>query len=364
MTESPDSSRREFLTGQSVRKELLHQGDQLADALLGEAPPAPPVASETVRLETRAMACRWAVVLNPGPPRNMMVATDALDCVHIVEQILTVYRDNSDVALVNRTAGTAPAPVSEELFGFLQTCQMYQEQTAGAFDPSAGTLIQLWRTARAAHQVPDAEQVAAALANSGFEHVTLDAEARTVFFQRPGLLLDFGSIGKGWAVDRAAAHVTQEQVADFLIHGGQSSILAAGDHNGHRGWPVGIKNPLFTDRRYATILLRDQAMSTSGSNVQYFRYGGRRYGHLLDPRTGWPADEMLSVTVVAPTATQAEALSTAFYVMGLDKARRYCHDHPEVGAILIPPPSSTRKLAPVVCNIPSDQLFFDVETPA
>ena len=121
----------------------------------------------------------------------------------------------------------------------------------------------------------------------------------------------------------------REGIEDFLVHGGQSSLYAAGDHNRQGGWPIGIRNPLFTEQRYATVLLRDSGMSTSGSNIQYFRHGGKRYGHILDPRTGWPAhspetestpdaetvacpDSLLSVTVLTSTAAEADALFDRF----------------------------------------------------
>jgi thiamine biosynthesis lipoprotein len=146
-------------------------------------------------------------------------------------------------------------------------------------------------------------------------------------------------------------------MTDFVVHGGFSSVLARGDHGGQGGWPIGLKNPLFTDERYATLLLRDGALATSGSNIQYFRYQGRRYGHLLDPRTGWPAEALLSVSVLAPTAAEADALSTAFYVMGLEKAVAWCHNRPDIGALLVPAPPAGRDLAPVLCNIPPDILF-------
>jgi thiamine biosynthesis lipoprotein len=121
---------------------------------------------------------------------------------------------------------------------------------------------------------------------------------------------------------------------------------------------VGIRNPLFPRRQFATLLLRDAAISTSGSGVQYFRHGGKRYGHILDPRTGWPVEGMLSVTVMAATAAEAEALSTAFFVAGVEKAVEYCHNHEGVGALILPPPRRGRTLEPVVCEIAEDQLFF------
>lgn len=360
MSPAPESNRRDFLAGRAAQRALQSRADEIRDAILDdEAERAAPVGQETVRLQTRAMACQWAVVMNPGAPRQIMVASDALDLIHLVENQITVYRDTSDIARVNQLAASAPQVVTPDLFAFLCQCRQLWEETQGAFDPATGALIQLWRAARQQSQVPEARDVDAARSRSGMQHVHLDPAAETVFYDVEGLSLDFAAIGKGYAIDLAAAHLRDEDLTDFLVHGGHSSLFARGDHGGHRGWPVGIKNPLFTEQRYATVLLRDQGMSTSGSNVQFFRHGGRRYGHLLDPLSGWPAEGMLSVTVITPTASQAEALSTAFYAMGLDKARRYCDDHPEVGAILVPVPAQGRHLEPVVCNLPADQLFFE-----
>jgi len=364
MSSTPDSNRRDFLTGRAAQRAVRHRADEIADAILGhEERSVPPAGQETIRLETRAMACQWAVVMNPGVPRQVMVASDALDFVHLVEDQLTVYRDDSDIARVNQQAFQAPQPVSENLFAFLEECRKLWEETDGAFDPAMGALIQLWRHARQHSQIPAPEAIREALAHSGMKHVELNSESRTVRFFRSGVRFDFAAIGKGYAIDLAAAHLQEEAVSDFLVHGGHSSICGRGNHGGYYGWPVGIKNPLFTDQRYATLLLRDQGMSTSGSNVQFFRHEGKRYGHLLDPRTGWPAMELLSVTVLAPTGAQAEALSTAFYAMGLDKARQYCDDHRDVGAILVPSPSQGRQLQPIVCNIPADQIFLEQNQP-
>jgi thiamine biosynthesis lipoprotein len=304
------------------------------------------------------MACSWAVVMNPGPARQVMVASDALDLVHQVEDQLTVYRDTSQIAQVNRDAANQPQPLSADLFDFLISCQDLWKMTDGAFDPAVGALIQLWRAARASGSIPQQQEVQDALSRSGMQHVHLDPEHRTIAFDTPGVLLDFGAIGKGHAVDLAARHLDDEDLANYLVHGGHSSLFARGNHARYDGWPIGIKNPLFTDRRYLTILLKDRGMSTSGSNVQFFRYRGERYGHILHPQTGWPAGELLSVTVLAPTAAQADALSTAFYVMGLDKALRYCDHRPEIGAILVPSPVRGRELEPVVRNLSSERLFF------
>ncbi|WP_437227273.1 FAD:protein FMN transferase [Planctomicrobium sp. SH661] len=362
MSESADSNRREFLTGRAAQRALRHRADEITDAILdGEEARVPPKGSDTVRLETRAMACQWAVVMNPGLPRQVMVASDALDFVHDVEDQLTVYRDNSEIARINRLAATAPQVVAPDLLEFLLRCRQLWEETDQAFDPAMGALIRIWREARQNSSVPEQETIDQALRCTGMQHVHLDSINSSISYDVAGLSLDFGAIGKGYAVDRAARHLQFEEVEDFIVHGGHSSMYGQGNHGGHIGWPVGIKNPLFTEKRYATILLRNQGMATSGSNVQFFRHGGKRYGHIVDPRNGWPAQGLLSVTVLAADAATADALSTAFYVMGLDKARRYCDDHPDVGAILIPLPEYGRELTPIVCNLPAEQFFFEKE---
>ena len=376
----PTPSRRDLLTGRAIRQQAEHAGGQIADALIdaGEHRPVP-VGHDTVRLETSAMACQWAVVMNPGPPRQVMVASDALDLVHALEDQLTVYRSDSALMQINASAHDGWQPVESGLFELLQRCRSWSEQTSGAFDPATGAIIRLWRDRRQDGRIPKEDEVAAAMNRTGIDRVRFDDAAQAVRFSAAGCEFDLGAVGKGYAVDQAAQLLRREGVDEFLVHGGQSSLYATGDHNRQGGWPIGIRNPLFTEQRYATILLRDSGMSTSGSNIQYFRHGGRRYGHILDPRTGWPAhspetdstrnavdtppqDDLLSVTVLTPSAAEADALSTAFYVMGLEKARDYCHNRPDVSAILIPTPARGRTLEPVVCNIADDLLFFEISS--
>jgi len=131
-------------------------------------------------------------------------------------------------------------------------------------------------------------------------------------------------------------------VSSALLHGGCSSVYALGvQPNDPRGWEVGIKHP-WEQRRLATVRLRDQALGTSATAFQHLEYHGRKLGHILDPRTGWPAEGMTSASVVAPTAAAADALATAFFILGVDPARAYCETHPDVGALLLPAGSDAR----------------------
>jgi thiamine biosynthesis lipoprotein len=223
-------------------------------------------------------------------------------------------------------------------------------------------LIRLWRECRAAGRVPRQDEIDARLTDVGMQLLELDATAQTLSFVRPGVSMNLGGIGKGYALDRVVEYLCGPrgtEIQDFLLHGGQSSLIAQGTHTGCEGWPVGIGNPLFTDRRLGTIVLRNQAMATSGSNIQYYRVGSRRYGHILDPHTGWPVEGTLSVTAIAVTAAKADALSTAFYVMGSEKIAEYCRQHANVGAIVIPFPRADRRVQPCVYGVDPQQIYWD-----
>lgn len=353
------SSRRRFLTGGSLLDATRDRANQVADALSEHALPR---AGETVRLETRAMACPWAVILDPGPPERALTASHALDEVQRVERMLTVFRDDSETARVNREAADQPCAVTPELFELLHRCAAIHAATEGSFDPASQALIALWNACRSADRIPEQSEIDVALRSSGMTSVrwlprSEQVPTDRIAFAFPGLGLNFGAIGKGYAIDRAADVLRTGGIADFVVHGGHSSLFAAGEHYGQDGWPIELKNPLFTDESYVLLLLRDAALGTSGSNIQFFRHGGRRYGHLLDPRTGWPADSLLSASVIAPSAAEADALSTAFYVLGLEKACEYCDTHPSIAAILTPPSTTGRTLRPVVCNLPAERVF-------
>jgi len=326
-----------------------------------DAPREQPSAGVTVRLTTRAMACDFSVIMNPGPTEQIEAAGQVLEAIHAIESWLSIYRESSDLSHVNRLAAVEPQCVRGDLFELLQKAADVHQRTEGAFDMATGSLTGLWKNCRQEQRIPEQEEIDRALEVAGLQHVELRPEFNTVTFRRPGILLDPGAIGKGYALDEASAKLQEMDTApkSFLLHGGHSSLKAQGGHHGHAGWPIGIGNPLFTEKRLGTLLLCDRAMATSGSNIQFFRHEGRRYGHILDPRTGWPVEGMLSVTVLAPSAALADALSTAFFVMGVEKARLCCENWSEVGAILIPFPEQGRKVQPAVIGIPHDLIVWD-----
>lgn len=352
----PAPSRRDFLTGRALRDQIVTVGEKLANALQAVTPPS---RGPLLLLRTTAMATDFDVILNPdGPAEQLSAAADALEEVHRLEQRLSSYREDSDLMQLNRAAAQGPVEVDEELYGLWERSVRIHELTSGAFDPAQGALIGLWRKCRQQQRVPTAEEVSAALAVSGLHHVQAHSAQRSLAFDHPGVELHFGAIGKGYAVDRAIEILRQRGVSSALVHGGKSSVYAMGTHAGHDGWPIGLQNPLLPDRLLVTLLLKDAALGTSGTAVQGFRHEGKRYGHILDPRRGWPAETMLSVSVIAPDAALADALATAFFVLGVENAVRCCDNFPEVGAIFFPLPPDGRTLDPVVYNVPQERMFW------
>lgn len=361
MSDEAQSNRRDFLTGRALHSEVEQRARALGDAVLASSDARPtPVSGPMVKLSTRAMACEFHVMLNAGSESSVEAwhASDALDVVHRMEDLMTVYREQSPLLEVNRRAAQELVAVEPLLFDVLKLALTTAKVTEGAFDPTAMPLVRLWRQVRAENRVPHQDEIDAAKSLTGFDDVVLDDVARTVAFRRAGIELQLNAIGKGFALDRAAEVMVEHEIANWLLHGGHSSVMARGEHCRQGGWPVGIRNPLFPDERLATVVLKDEAMGTSGNSVQFFRWNGRRFGHILDPRTGWPADSLLQATVVAPTSAEADALSTAFFVMGLENAQRFCQNRPAIKALLVPFPRAGRVLEPVNCGIPAEHLFF------
>jgi len=291
-----------------------------------------------LRCARRAMATVFEVLLPYGPAHAQAAAQDALGLIERLEAQLTVYRPTSEISRLNRLAELAPVTVETALFDLLAFAARLSEETAGAFDITAGPLIKAWGFYRRQGRVPEPDELAEALGRVGMSHVELNAERRSVRFRKRGMEINLGSIGKGYALDCAAVRLWDEWgVRSALLHGGTSSVLAIGAPPGEpRGWAVGIRHPWEPARRLLTVRLRGRALATSGATFQNFAYNGRKLGHLLDPRTGRPAEGVALATAFAPTASEADALATAFYILGVEPTRRYCETHPDVSAVILP----------------------------
>ncbi|MBM4068402.1 MAG: FAD:protein FMN transferase [Planctomycetes bacterium] len=340
-------NRRDFF----LPRHLLRAAGQisgLVDALARPLELQAPVDPEAslLRFSRPAMATTFEILVPFDMPNAAAMATRALDIIDQLECQMTVYQPESEVSRINDTASLGPVPVEPELFSLFERAVELTRQTAGAFDIFAGALSKAWGFFRRQGQVPEPDALIEVMECVGMRHVALDDNGKTICFSRPGVEINLGSIGKGHALDRAAAIFRREREPRSpelvppplaaLLHGGHSSVLALGSQPGRRdGWPVGIRHPERGGERLLILNLRDRALGTSAATYQHLQYNGRRLGHILDPRTGWPAEGVLSASATAPTAAEADALATAFFILGADGTREYCECHPEIGAVLM-----------------------------
>ena len=289
------------------------------------------------------MACRFEITLATEDAAFVPAARTALDEIDRLEDELSVFRETSTIAKVNRCAASEPVIVPRHLIDLLAACQRVHQETGGAFDITTTPLSRCWGFLRREGRLPHPDAIEAARASVGFDAVHVSSDEGSVRFGRPGIELNLGAIGKGYALDRASAGLRHSSVVHALLSAGRSSLLALGGRGD--GWRVDLVSPLMSGRTIAGLWLRNAAVGTSGAGEQFVIADGCRYGHVIDPRTGWPAAGVLSATVVASDAATADALSTAFLVGGIDLAERYCAEHRNVLALITPDDGSERPMA-------------------
>lgn len=221
--------------------------------------------------------------------------------------------------------------VSADLFNILKEAQRFYKVSGGAFDATIGPVSLVWKKAMADNRMPSEEEIRRALQRVGFDYVYLDAKTMTVHLLKSGARIDLGGIAKGYALDRAVALLRRARVTSALVNAG-GNIYCLGK-NGRRPWVVGVRDPRRPGVVRKRLELEDKAVATSGDYEQFFVYRDKRYSHIIDPRTGSPADSgVVSVTVVVPDGLTADALSTALFVLGRQKGADLLKGFPEAQA--------------------------------
>lgn len=283
-------------------------------------------AGDLLRFEdsAEAMGTAYSVVLYGEDQEKLEAAASAaFDEVRRLDRMLSNYRPDSEWSRVNRMAADGPVKVSAELFALLERCMDYSRQSEGAFDITVGPLMRIWGFYRGTGRLPAPEDVARARKTVGWSNVILDARRQTVRFRIPGVELDPGGVGKGYAVDRMVEVLKAHGIASALVSAGTSSIYGLGRPPGEAGWRVQIRHPRDWTRTVEEVVLRDESLSTSGDYEKFFEAGGKLYSHIMDPRTGRPAASgVVSVSVVAPSTLDSEVWAKPFFVLGRSWAAR------------------------------------------
>lgn len=306
-------------------------------------------AAAPVRLERSldAMGTTYTVAVYGGD-RYALDATieEAFEEVRRLDEVMSNYREDSEWSRINRLAAREPVPVSQETFDLLGRCLDFSRASEGSFDITVGPLMKVWGFYKGTGRVPHRAEIRDAMARVGWQNIQLDGKNRTVRFLRAGLNIDPGGIGKGYAVDRMAGILKKGGVSSGIISAGRSSIYAIGvPPSEPRGWRVAIPDPRDRGKDAFEVFLKNESMSTSGSSEKFFVAGGTTYSHIMNPRTGFPAQGMLMVSVVSPQTLDSEAWTKPFFIMGRDwtaqhRAREFrvflCEDRSEIACVSLP----------------------------
>lgn len=296
---------------------------------------------DPVILARHAMATRFELVLHGDNEVALRAAgEEALDEVDRLENQLSLYRPGSEIAQVNARAAQEPVQVSPEVFALLQHARHLHAETQGAFDITVGPLVRCWGFMTNEGKMPAPEAVAEARARVGMDLVQLDDTRRTVRFARPGVMLDLGAIGKGYAVERGAELLREAGVTSGLFHGGTSTVCALGHPPDAEAWRVAIERPpvslgAIPFPELSPVRLRDESLSVSALWGRVFQADGKHFGHVIDPRSGQPVAGAWLAAVILPTATETDALSTALLTLGPTGREQLCRDRPNLRALLV-----------------------------
>ena len=236
-----------------------------------------------------------------------------------IERLSSAKRPESELSYVNQNAFERDVVISDELFFLVKSGLFYSELTNGSFDITLGGVVELWGIGTDNARVPSSEEIEIALGDCGFEYLVMDKETNTVRFLKSGLKIDLGGIAKGYAADEMKRVLLESGVKTALLDLG-GNIMVIGDNSGSP-WTIGVTDPLEPGNICAMLRITDKTVVTSGNYERYFTYEGKNYHHIFDRNTGFPAESgLISATVIADNSMDADALSTAFFVMGAEKA--------------------------------------------
>ncbi|HEY2906799.1 MAG TPA: FAD:protein FMN transferase [Vicinamibacterales bacterium] len=266
-------------------------------------------------------------------PAQHAAIDEAFAAMAEVDRLMSNYRDDSELTMINRSAATHAVQASDPMFGVLSAAHDVSARSAGAFDVTVGPLVRLWGFHDKKPHVPTTEELAAVRSLVDYRNVLLDPAQRTVRFTRPGVEIDLGGIAKGFAVEIAADVLRRHGAEGFIDAGGNQYLR--GTPPGKRLWSVGVKDPMDPRRVLGAIDADETSVSTSADYANFLTADGRTYGHILDPHTLAPSDSALSVTILSRDGTLADALSKAVFVLGPSAGLDLVASFPGTSALIV-----------------------------
>ncbi len=293
-----------------------------------------PAQAEWITRNEAIMGTRCAVELwSDDKAAGEAAITSVFDDMKRIDRLMSTWKEDTEISKVNREGSKHPVKISPELFRLLQVSVEYSELTHGAFDITYASVGYLYDFKKGVH--PDQTAIAKALPGVNWRHMVLDAKNTTVYFTRPGMRIDLGGIAKGHAVDRGIEILKKQGVTRAMVNsGGDTRII--GDRFG-KPWVVGIRDPDHESKTFLRMPLSDTAFSTSGDYERYFDEDGKRFHHIIDPKTGDSARKARSVTVISGNATRTDALTKSVFIMGPEEGIAFINTLPDVDAVAVAP---------------------------
>ena len=234
-----------------------------------------------------------------------------------IESLISSWDKNSQTSLINNSAGIKPVQVDKELFDLIYRSIRISDLTQGAFDISYASMDKLWYFDREMKKLPTSQEIAESVSKVGFQNIVLDEKNRTVFLKLKGMKIGFGAIGKGYAADKAKDILIENNVQSGIINA-SGDLTAWGQKPSGDDWMVAVVNPLNKSKVFSWLPIKNSSIVTSGNYEKFFNIGGKSYSHIIDPRTGYPSEGILSVTIISENAELADALATSVFVLGTD----------------------------------------------
>ncbi len=251
-----------------------------------------------------------------------------------IEKLISSWDKNSQTSEINKNAGIKPVKVDAELFDLIERAIGISKLTDGAFDISYASMDRIWKFDGSMTKMPSEEEIRISISKVGYKNISLDKSNSTVFLKTKGMKIGFGAIGKGYAADMAKDLLISKGVTSGIINASGDMNTWGKQPNGSE-WKVAITNPLNKNQAFAILPISNSAVVTSGNYEKYVDFNGKRFTHIIDPRTGYPSSGIISVTVFAPKAELADALATSVFVMGKEAGLDRINQLPKIECIII-----------------------------
>ena len=292
-------------------------------------------AQQTIKRTLKLMGSRFdiTVVAKDSTAANNYIDMAVVEITRI-EKRISSWDPNSETSLINANAGIKPVKVSQELFDLIKRAIGISKLTDGAFDITYESMDKIWKFDGSMTRMPAEEDIKSSVSKVGYQNIILNEAEHTVFLKLPGMKIGFGAIGKGYAADRAKDLLQSKGVIAGIINASGDMNTWGKQVNGE-DWKVAITNPMDKNKAFALLPIKNEAVVTSGDYEKFVEFNGTRYAHIINPRTGYPATGIISVTVFAPKAELADALATSVFVMGKEVGLNRINQLPKVECIII-----------------------------